>query len=526
MTWLCLIAFGALAATQETVDWSSLVSKVSPAVVTIVSADERDIAQGSGVLISSDGKIVTNFHVVEGKRVMLARRHDGSFLTITGVLAADKANDLVILKADGRNLPFVPLGDSDAVKVGEAICVIGSPMLLEGTVTTGIISAIRELKDGRKLLQISAPISKGSSGSPVFNRKGEVIGIASFQLAEGQNLNFAVSVNMLKELLRRVKEEPEPLTKLSSFSTSPIRELPKLSPILLRLWIAHEIFVFRASVFSIAFSPDGQFLVSGGEDDNIKLWRLADGSLVRKLKGHSDSVLSLAFSPRGQLLASGSADRTIRLWQVADGRLILRLKGHTGKVRDVAFSPDGQLLASGSDDKTVRIWQVADGGLLKTLTGHISGVNSVAFSPDGQVLASGSSDKVIRLWRTPNGDLLQTLMGHTDRVTAVAFSPDGQLLASGSADRTIRLWRISDGSLVRILIGHADRVNFVVFSPDGRLLASGSGDDTVILWRVVDRQILWILPHTNQVFSIAFSPNGQLLAVGDDDGQVNLWRLW
>jgi len=193
-----------LATAQEAVDWSPLVEKVMPAVVTIVSTDARDIVQGSGFIISSDGKIVTNFHVVAGKPTILARRSDGSFLVIKGILASDKANDLAILQAGGRNLPFVPLGDSDGVKVGEAVCVIGSPMLLEGTVSAGIISAVRELRDGRKLLQITAPISKGSSGSPVFNRKGEVIGVASFILSEGQNLNFAVPSNAVKTLLRRL----------------------------------------------------------------------------------------------------------------------------------------------------------------------------------------------------------------------------------------------------------------------------------------------------------------------------------
>jgi serine protease Do len=193
-----------LATAQEAVDWSLLVEKVMPAVVTIVSADARDIVQGSGFIISSDGKIVTNFHVVAGKPTILARRSDGSFLVIKGILASDKANDLAILQAEGRNLPFVPLGDSDGVKVGEAVCVIGSPMLLEGTVSAGIISAVRELRDGRKLLQITAPISKGSSGSPIFNRKGEVIGVASFTLSEGQNLNFAVPSNAVKTLLRRL----------------------------------------------------------------------------------------------------------------------------------------------------------------------------------------------------------------------------------------------------------------------------------------------------------------------------------
>ena len=212
-----------LATAQEAVDWSSLVEKVMPAVVTIFSADEKDIVQGSGFIISSDGKIVTNFHVVAGKPVLLARRLDGSFLAIKSVLASDKANDLAILQAEGRNLPFVPLGDSDKVKVGEAICVIGSPMLLEGTVSAGIISAVRELGDGRKLLQITAPVSEGSSGSPVFNRKGEVIGVASFTLSKGQNLNFAIPSNAVKALLHRLG------IAILGIAIRPLPPLPTLS---------------------------------------------------------------------------------------------------------------------------------------------------------------------------------------------------------------------------------------------------------------------------------------------------------
>ena len=210
------VLMASLVTAQEAVDWSSLVEKVMPAVVTIVSVDAKDIVQGSGFIISSDGKIVTNFHVVAGKPAILARRSDGSFLVIKSVLASDKANDLAILQAEGRNLPFVRLGDSDAVKVGEAICVIGSPMLLEGAVSAGVISAVRELQDGRKLLQITAPISEGSSGSPVFNRKGEVIGVASFILSEGQNLNFAVPSNVVKALLSRLGTAIKPIPPSST----------------------------------------------------------------------------------------------------------------------------------------------------------------------------------------------------------------------------------------------------------------------------------------------------------------------
>ncbi|MCS7265446.1 MAG: trypsin-like peptidase domain-containing protein [Armatimonadetes bacterium] len=264
LAWLCLMVFSSLVAAQEAVDWSNIVSKVSPAVVTIVSADAKDIAQGSGFIISSDGKIVTNFHVIEGKTKVLARRSDGSFLAITGVLAVDESNDLVILKADGRNLPFVALGDSDAVKVGEAICVIGSPMALEGTVSTGIVSAIRELKGGRKLLQITAPISEGSSGSPVFNRKGEVIGIASFYLAQGQNLNFAVPVNELKALLEQAASKPKQLEK--RFVLSPSSVMRALEQTFSQsLQVAKSI--KDASLRSLAFCYIAEMMAKAGQKE-------------------------------------------------------------------------------------------------------------------------------------------------------------------------------------------------------------------------------------------------------------------
>jgi WD40 repeat protein len=140
---------------------------------------------------------------------------------------------------------------------------------------------------------------------------------------------------------------------------------------------------------------------------------------------HTDGVSSVAFSPDGSLLASGSRDRTIKLWRVADGSLVRTITGHTGEVNSVAFSPDGSLLASGSEDRTVKLWRVADGALLRTLEGHTGSVRSVAFSPDGSLLASAGQECVerdswgncirwrgtIRLWRVADGSLVRTLHG-------------------------------------------------------------------------------------------------------------------
>ena len=288
----------------------------------------------------------------------------------------------------------------------------------------------------------------------------------------------------------------------------------------------------KHAVFSVAFSPNGQLLASGSNDNALKLWQVQDGGaqLLNTLTGHKNSVLSVAFSPNGQLLASGSYDDTIKLWQVQDGgaQLLNTLTGHKNTVNSVAFSPNGQLLASGSWDNTIKLWQVHNRGaqLLKTLTGHKYDVISVAFSPNGQLLASGSNDNTLKLWQVHNrgARLLKTLTGHKSPVLSVAFSPNGQLLASGSYDNTIKLWQVQDGGaqLLKTLTGHKYDVISVAFSPNGQLLASGSLDDTIKLWQVQDGALLKTLTgHKNWVSSVAFSPNGQLLASGggsfDDD---------
>ncbi|MEW5860520.1 MAG: serine/threonine-protein kinase [Cyanobacteriota bacterium] len=237
-------------------------------------------------------------------------------------------------------------------------------------------------------------------------------------------------------------------------------------------------------VTSIAFSPDGQLLASGSNDETIKLWQPITGKEIRTLTGHSDWVNSVAFSSDGQILASGSKDMTIKLWQPITGKEIRTLKGHSFPVNSVAFSPDGQLLASGSWDNTTKLWQTVTGKEIRTLKGHSFPVNSVAFSPDGQLLASGSWDKTIKIWQTVTGKQTRTLKGHSDWVRSVAFSPDGQLLASGSWDNTIKLWQTVTGKEIRTLKGHSLPVRSVAFSPDGQLLASGSGDKTIKIWRL------------------------------------------
>jgi hypothetical protein len=173
------------------------------AIVTIVMANnDKPIASGTGFLVSPNGVIVTNYHVIETGNVAIVKFPDGTVLPVDGVLAADKIRDLAIIKIHGKTFRTLTLGNSDRVQVGEEVVAIGNPLSLESTVSNGIVSGVRTVeKLGGKFLQTTAPISPGSSGGPLFNMAGEVVGINTLYLEGGENLNFAIPVNDAKRLL-------------------------------------------------------------------------------------------------------------------------------------------------------------------------------------------------------------------------------------------------------------------------------------------------------------------------------------
>ena len=203
------------------------------AVVTIVMQDnDKAIALGTGFLVSADGAVLTNYHVIANGNTAVVKLSDGRMLIVDGVLAADKARDLAVIKIHGKKFQTLVLGNSDKVEVGEEVVAIGHPLGLELTVSNGILSAVPTMeKEGGKFLQVTAPISHGSSGGPLFNMAGEVIGITSGINENGENLNFAVPVNDAKRLLnkqfavmRGLPNEPE------ESEAAPPPAPPKLPP--------------------------------------------------------------------------------------------------------------------------------------------------------------------------------------------------------------------------------------------------------------------------------------------------------
>ncbi|MBW4515807.1 MAG: hypothetical protein KME11_11330 [Timaviella obliquedivisa GSE-PSE-MK23-08B] len=329
---------------------------------------------------------------------------------------------------------------------------------------------------------------------------------------------------------------------------------------------------YKNLVWSVAFSPAGNQIASASEDGIVRLWQVpqaissqailsqaiastqtrSQSIACQEMIGHEGRAWSVAFSPVGQLMASGGDDQTIRLWNVNTGRCLKVLQERSGQVRRVLFSPQGNLLATNSNDNTVKLWDVtslypqplgeklseqrssSSVSRLRTLQGHHQRVYGIAFSPDGQQLITGSEDQTVRLWETSTGECLRVLSGHDRFVLTVAYltgkklgkESSQNLIASGSDDQTIRLWNAFTGECLQVLTGHTGWVQTLAFSPDGVWLASGSTDMTIKLWDLPTGTCLQTLQgHGKGVESISFSPDGQTLVSGSADETIKLWDL-
>lgn len=184
---------------------TEVVKRVRPAVVTVITFNSAGVreSQGSGFFVDSK-HIITNWHVVEDASRIDARASDGTIYSVRRIAARDMRSDLASLELATENLSVSPLTVSVVVpEPGERVIVVGSPMGLQASVSDGVVSDLREIPELGRVMQISAPVSRGSSGSPVVNLKGEVVGVAQAIEAGGQNLNFAVPASNVMALISR-----------------------------------------------------------------------------------------------------------------------------------------------------------------------------------------------------------------------------------------------------------------------------------------------------------------------------------
>jgi hypothetical protein len=223
-----VVALVLYSASQQNVsDVADVVKQSSDAVVLIVISNSagEETALGSGFLVSSNGEIVTNYHVIKEAHSAVVKLSNGAFFPVDGVLASDSDKDLAVIKVKGKNLPFLSLGDIEKLRVGDHVVAIGSPLGLEGTVSDGIVSALRDTAK-MKWIQTTAPVSHGNSGGPLLDMSNHVVGVITWglNLDLGQNLNFAAPSSAVTALLITAHQQAQPLESVAAKSESSFAE--------------------------------------------------------------------------------------------------------------------------------------------------------------------------------------------------------------------------------------------------------------------------------------------------------------
>lgn len=209
---------------------------------------------------------------------------------------------------------------------------------------------------------------------------------------------------------------------------------------------------FMDRVTALDFSSDGKILATGGGEPSrsgeLKLWNVADGTLVREIKeAHSDVIYGLEFSPDGKQIASSASDRFAKIFDVESGAFVRSFEGHTHHVLGVSWRADGRLLATSGADNVIKIWDVRTGDQKRTIAGFGKEVTAIRFVADGSNVIASCGDKTVQMKNADNGGNVRSFAGAADFMYSVGASANGKVIVSGGQDSVVRIWK-DDGNVL------------------------------------------------------------------------------
>lgn len=269
------------------------------------------------------------------------------------------------------------------------------------------------------------------------------------------------------------------------------------------------------------FSPDGKTIISGGEDNRIRIWNSQTGKEIQKYHEHSDGIDDIIFSPDGKRFASIASD-SLMIWDTYSKQILVKKTDVFPRIQAVAFSPDESTIAV-AQYETIVIWDI-EAGMQDSFNGHTSMINSIDYSPNGEYLVSSDMEGAIYIWSMVLGKLIRRLDGPNNEFNKVSFSPNGKYILTACSNNNIYIWDAQTGEEVKKMEGHAHCVASAVYSPDGTHIVSASWDHTVRVWNSeTGEEIKKLEGHTDGVNSAVFSPDGKYIVSTSVDKTIRLW---